>query len=226
MRKESARQGTLRLIEVRGFDRSACGGTHVARTGAIGIIAVTGWEKFKGGTRIEFVCGGRALARLRAWREVFSATSRVLSVLPAGLAPAIERLQADNKSLGRASRELQEQLAAYLARDLVAAGVRAPSGRLVISHVVEGWDASGLKSIASSAAASPGVFVAVFSSSDPTLVVVARASDVSADASAVVRELVARFGGKGGGKAEMAQAGGLRGELNEMVGSARGLLSG
>jgi alanyl-tRNA synthetase len=54
LRKESARTGTLRLIDVEGFDLSACGGTHVARTGAVGIIAVGGAEKLRGGTRVEF----------------------------------------------------------------------------------------------------------------------------------------------------------------------------
>ena len=49
LRKEPKREGTLRLIDVERFDLSACGGTHVARTGAIGIIAVAAWERFKGG---------------------------------------------------------------------------------------------------------------------------------------------------------------------------------
>ena len=63
LRKESVRTGTLRIIDVDGFDVSACGGTHVRRTGAIGVIAISGWERFRGGTRLEFKCGGRALAR-------------------------------------------------------------------------------------------------------------------------------------------------------------------
>ena len=62
LRKESVRTGTLRIIEVEGFDVSACGGTHVGRTGAIGVIAISGWERFRGGTRLEFKCGGRASA--------------------------------------------------------------------------------------------------------------------------------------------------------------------
>ena len=61
LRKEPGREGPLRLIEVEAFDLSACGGTHVARTGAIGLIAVVGAERFRGGTRLTFVCGGRAL---------------------------------------------------------------------------------------------------------------------------------------------------------------------
>ena len=61
LRKESIRTGTLRLIEVEGVDLSACGGTHVDRTGSIGTIVVNRWERFKGGQRLEFLCGGRTL---------------------------------------------------------------------------------------------------------------------------------------------------------------------
>jgi alanyl-tRNA synthetase len=224
LRKESTREGTLRLIEIADFDRSACGGTHVARTGVIGIIAITGWEKFKGGTRVEFLCGNRALGRIREWRDVFSATSRVLSVLPSGLAAAIERLQGENKALGRTVREMQEQLAGHVAAALVNEGSPASNGRVIVTKALEGWDAVGLKSIASAAAATPGVCAAVFSATTPALVVVSRARDAGVDASAVIKALIARFGGKGGGKPEMAQAGGLQGDVNEMVAAARELL--
>ncbi len=224
LRKEPGREGTLRLIEVDGFDLSACGGTHVARTGVVGIIGVAGWEKFKGGTRVEFWCGGRALGRLREWRDVFSATSRVLSVLPEGLAPAIERLQGENKALNRTVRDLQDQLAVHVAAELVSAGQRGVDGRVIVVRPLVGWDASGLKAIATSAAASPGVCVAVLSASTPVLVVVARASGVNVDASAVLKALIGRFGGKGGGKPEFAQGGGMVGDMGEMVAVATGLL--
>jgi alanyl-tRNA synthetase len=223
LRKESGRSGTLRLVEVTDFDLSACGGTHVARTGGIGIIAVTGSEKFKGGTRIEFQCGGRVLTRMREWRDAFSATSRTLSVSPAELAPAIERLQTENKTLARSVRALQEQLAGHLAAELVTASARA-NGRVVVSQGLDGWDAAGLKAIAVAVAATPGGCAALFSTSQPALVVVARATDVPVDAGAVVTALVARFGGKGGGKPDLAQGGGLAGDLSALVEAARSAL--
>ncbi|MEO5762957.1 MAG: DHHA1 domain-containing protein [Vicinamibacteria bacterium] len=226
LRKETGREGVLRLIEVDGFDLSACGGTHVTRTGVVGIISVIGWEKFKGGMRIEFVCGNRALHRLREWRDVFSATSRILSVLPNALAPAIERLQSDNKTLGKTLREQQEKLAIHEAAKLVADGSREGDGRTVVVQALEGWDANGLKIIASAAAATPSVCIAVFSTTAPTLVVVSRAADVKIDSGAVVKALIAKFGGKGGGKPEMAQAGGLTGDVVGLVAAARELLGG
>ena len=66
LRKEPARAGTLRLIDVEDYDLSACGGTHVARTGGIGIIVVGGWEKFRGGSRVQFLCGVRVHRRVRS----------------------------------------------------------------------------------------------------------------------------------------------------------------
>ncbi len=142
LRKDSGRTGTLRLIEVADFDLSACGGTHVARTGGIGVIAVTGWEKFKGGTRVEFQCGGRALARMREWRDALAATNRLLSVSPIELAPAIERLQGENKALARTARGFQEQLATHVAAELVASGERV-NGRILVARAMDGWDAAG-----------------------------------------------------------------------------------
>lgn len=224
LRKESGRTGLLRLVDVTGYDLSACGGTHVARTGGIGVISVTGWEKFKGGTRVEFRCGVRALAQLREWRDALAATNRALSVSAMELAPAVERLQGDNKTLARTVRTLQEQLAGHVAADLVATAARA-GARVVVAQALDGWDAPGLKAIAASIAATPGACAAVFSATSPALVVIARAADVPVDAGAVLKALVARFGGKGGGKADLAQGGGLTGDIAAIVESARVALS-
>ena len=73
LRKETAREGMLRLIDMDGFDLSACGGTHVASTGSIGVIAIGAVERFKGGQRVEFLCGGRAAARFRSMRDTLGA---------------------------------------------------------------------------------------------------------------------------------------------------------
>ncbi len=223
LRKEPVRSGPLRLIDVEGFDLSACGGTHVARTGAIGLIAVSGWEKFRGGTRVEFLCGARALRRFRTWRDALAETMRHLSVAPDELASAIERLQTENKGLGRTIRGFQEQLAIHEARALVARGARLGS-RLVVVEALEGWDARGLKALAVTAAQEPGVAVALFSRTSPALVVVARHPDTGLHASAVLEALVAKFGGKGGGQPDLAQGGGLARSVEELMAAARELL--
>ncbi len=122
LRKESGRTGSLRLIDVTGYDLSACGGTHVERTGGIGVIAIGSVEKFKGGSRIEFLCGGRALQRFRVWRGALSAMQKHLSVPPIDMAPAIERMQEDAKAVQRSVRGFQEKLAIHEAQALLAGG--------------------------------------------------------------------------------------------------------
>ena len=223
LRKESGRAGRLRLVDVEGFDLSACGGTHVARTGAIGVIAIAGWERFRAGTRIEFGCGGRALAGYRALRDTMSAAFRLLSVGPGELPAAIERLQGESRDLKRRIKELQGRLAAHEAEALAARAASTAAGRLVI-EAVEGWDANGLKAIAAGIAGRPGHAAVLFTTPAPSALVVARAADVPLDAAAVLGQLTARFGGKGGGRPELAQGGGLQGTPEEMAAFARSLV--
>jgi alanyl-tRNA synthetase len=222
LRKEPKREGTLRLIDVEGWDLSACGGTHVARTGAIGIIAVASWERFKGGQRLEFLCGGRALRRFRSYRDALDASGRLLSVLPGELPAAIERLQVEAKDRKRASIALQSELSRFQALELAAAAEHVGSVRLV-ARAIEA-DANGLKSLASAITAAPGFFVVLISTSSPALAVVARSPDVSIAAQQILSALVAKFGGRGGGKPELAQGGGLVGAADAILHAAHELV--
>ena len=219
MRKESTRSGTLRLIDVQDYDLSACGGTHVGRTGAIGVIAIGGWEKLRGGSRVEFLCGNRALQRFRSWRDSLSAMQKHLSVPPVEMAASIERLHDEGKTTQRTLRGFQEKLAVHEATALLARGN-------TIVDTIDGWDAQGIKAIASAAAAAnPDVVVVLFTSSTPAQVVIARGPNAKVDAGAMLKQLAGKFGGKGGGKADLAQGGGLNASGAELISAARTLLT-
>ena len=224
LRKESLRTGPLRLVEVEDFDLSACGGTHVRRTGAIGMIAVASWEKFRSGTRVEFLCGGRALTRFGEWRDALAATTQRLSVAPADLAAAVDKLQLESKALHKTIRTQQEQLAGYEAQGLVARAERV-GDQLLLVDALEGWDAAGLKALASAATAlAPSLAVALFSRSAPPVAVIAAGRDARVDAAAMLKTLTARFGGKGGGKPELAQGGGFGVPPEQLLEAARAAL--
>ena len=222
LRKESGRDGTLRLIDVEGYDLSACGGTHVARTGAIGIIAIASWEKFRGGTRVEFVCGHRALRAFHALRDTTAENVRLLSVHGREVPEAIERLQAEAKDARRRIKDLQSQVARVEASTLADA---AADARLVV-HVLEGWDQNGIKTIASAICERPGYTAVLFSAPAPSAVVIARGAGATTDAAAILKKLTEKFGGKGGGRADLAQGGGLLGDPAGMVTFARDMLLG
>ena len=223
LRKEPAREGLLRLIDIDGFDLSACGGTHVERTGAVGVIAATGWERFKGGQRLEFVCGGRALARFQSLRDHVAAATRRLSVLPGELASAVERLQNEAKDLKRASLALKTDLAQYRAAEMDASAERVGQA-LAVCRVVEG-DMAWLKLLAVQFTARPGRVAVLVSRESPAGIVVAASPDAGVAANTVVVRLTTAFGGRGGGKADLAQGGGLNASPENVAEAARDVIA-
>ncbi len=186
LRKEPKKDGDLRLIDITEWDLSACGGTHVARTGEVGVIAVRSWERFKGGSRIEFVCGVRALAAFRDLRDAVNGSVRLLSVLPGELPAGIERALSESKDLRYqlrgATQKLAEHEAASLAAsaELIGGGAAGGSGVRCVIAAVDGYDAATLKTLATSITREPGRVAAVITSASPSAIVITRSPDVSA----------------------------------------------
>jgi alanyl-tRNA synthetase len=220
LRKEPGRGGMLRVIDVEGYDMSACGGTHVSRTGSIGLIAVLSTERLRGGARVEFACGGRALRCLHTFRDSVAGCIRHVSVAPAELPAALERLQAENKEQRKAVKDLQERLAVYEAGALAAAAEEANGVRQVV-QALEGRDQNALKTMALAICSAPGFRVALFTAAPPFAAVLARSRDGNGDCAAALKSLLAAFGGRGGGKPDLALGGGLSGDLAQILTAVR-----
>ena len=223
LRKESARSGTLRLIEIPDFDLSACGGTHVRQTGAVGSIAATGWERFKAGTRLEFVCGHRALREFQHMRAAAAAASTLLGVSPLDVPAAVKRLQDESLEQRRAGALLSAELAGHRADRLAGTFETVPHGRMVTAAV--NADGNGLKALALALVTRPGHLAVLSSAGRPAQVVVACSADVSMSAKDLLAALVSRFGGKGGGKPDLAQGGGFDADPEAILAEARRLIS-
>jgi len=206
LRKASARSGALRIVSIDGIDRSACGGTHVRRTGEIGPILLRKLERMRKGTRVEFLCGGRATRRARADYEALSRSSNLFSTsideLPALLEVRAHELQ---QALKR-ERELQQSLDEYRAREQYAqAQARAPGAAQICT--LERRQTGGLQDLRGFAqqyaAQSRGVFVAALE--QPPSLLIAAAADSGIDAAALLRSALTAAGGRGGGSARLAQ---------------------
>lgn len=206
LRKPTERTGDVRLVAVGDVDLSACGGTHVTSTGRIGIIAVSGWEKFKGGTRISFVCGGRALASYRRFRDVATAIGRHLSAGVDDIAPALDRLQQELRACQKDLSAMQRDRAIQRAEEWRAHAETIGPHRVVI-RTDPVSDAATLKAVAQAIASAPGLVAVIVGGGTPAPFVVARSTDVALDAAAVVRTVTAALGGRGGGRPELAQGG-------------------
>lgn len=206
LRKATTRTGRIRLIDIAAHDLSACGGTHVAATGEVGLIVIRGTERFRGGTRVSFVAGQLALESYRQLRDSADAAARVLSVPIEDVPVALARLREDLKHEQRRARELGEQLNAI---QVEAMESRVDGSGLLVAHLPDA-DAQALRLTASRLVSTAGRVVALLGGEPPHALVVARSADrVDVDAGALVRTICAAHGGKGGGRPDFAQAGGV-----------------
>jgi alanyl-tRNA synthetase len=219
LRKDPAREGELRLIQIDDFDLTPCGGTHAYRTGEVGMIAVRSWERAKGLTRIEFVAGIRALTDYRrankSAREIAALFSTGRDDAPALAAHMLQ----ENKELNRRVRILEEVAASVEAQNLLGSATLRADGIRVIAATFDSKDIEALKKIAHSLTANPRV-IALLGARENELarLVFARSADVTDDMNVLMKEACAILDGKGGGRPDIAQGGGKNVEkLDEAI---------
>ena len=209
LRKESAREGELRLIEIEGFDLTPCGGTHAQRTGEVGLIAARSFERAKGLTRIDFVAGGRALAD---YRRANQGARSVAALFSAGRDEAhahAARLVEENKQLLRRVRALEEVAARVEAEELRAGATPRGDGVRLCARIFEGRDAESLKKLAQALIAHPHTVALLGSTEgDAARLVFARSAEAPGDMNALMREACLLLDGRGGGRPDLAQGGG------------------
>jgi len=230
LRKDPAREGELRLIEVEGFDLTPCGGTHAHRTGEVGMIAVRHWERAKGLTRIEFVAGVRALVDYRRANKTARDVAALYSSARDDAAKLTARVLEENKELHRKLRGLEEIAARVEAEELLRDSVKSVAGASVASNdmtsvppavasgsvgikvitkVFDNRDAESLKHLAQALITHPGVIALLGSKDQVTArLMFARSADVAGDMNALMKQACAILDGRGGGKPDMAQGGG------------------
>jgi len=208
VRKDSQREGEIRVIDVEGFDRSPCGGTHVRRTGEIGMIFILGAERYKGGTRIEFACGARALDAFRKDHQVLRELGNLHSAHPSELPALAAKYLQERSALLRDQARLETLLLETEAQDL-RRQAGAAAGLVTVCRSYADRRIESLKLLAQKLTAAPGTVAILFTSLGTPQLIVARSADVPGDCGAAVRQLTARFGGRGGGRPELAQAGGF-----------------
>lgn len=199
----------IRIIEVEGFDFTPCGGTHVTRTGQIGPVRITGVERYKGGTRVSFLAGRRALSDARGKDAILRDLAKAFTCGAAEVPAAIGKLRADLKARTDGFATARGELVQLLAESILAAHPVDPLGtRIFVSR--EGDDLPTLRALAGALARRPDV-IAFVASRDPSgdvLLVVERGSAPASstfDCGAWFKKAAASVGGRGGGRPDRAE---------------------
>ncbi len=201
LRKLPERTGPMRVVEMRGVEFNACGGTHVASTGAIGSLLLRGMEKVRQGVRVEFVCGLRAVREVRREHAALVGVAGALSVGTAEVATRVAALQEETKTGGKQRRVLLDEIATLCAGKLTAA---IPRGE-VVKAIFPDKPADFAKRVASLCAAAGHPAVIGCSEAEGGAVVLALPAGSALKAGMTLRETLAKFGARGGGSAEMGQ---------------------
>ncbi len=205
LRKATERRGTVRIISIDGYDRSACGGTHVRATGEIGPILIRKLEKAHGSVRVEFLCGLRAVRRARADYEALARIGRAFS---APLDETPELVTAQMQALDaaeKARRKLAAELARVRGRELYSETAPDANGfRAVVRRVAKGTVDDEMRAFAQGFALNPrAFFLGVAEEAGALLVAVS--ADSGLNAGEMVKRAVTAEGGRGGGNASVAQ---------------------
>lgn len=209
LRKESSRQGELRLIEIEDFDLTPCGGTHAKQTGEVGIIVVRSWSRAKGMTRVEFAAGKRALLDYNKANQTARDVALQFSVGRDEAVAAVSRIIDENKNSLKRLRTLEELASKVEAEELKQQATNFENGVRIISKIFDGRDAESLKRMAYALIETPKTVVFLASHDvDAARLVFARSSDAIGDMNLLMKDACTTLDGRGGGKSDLAQGGG------------------
>jgi alanyl-tRNA synthetase len=210
---------TLRLIEIRGHDLTACGGTHVSRTGEIGSILLRKTEKVKQGVRVEFVCGGRAIRTARKDFETLTLAAALFSSHIYDIPEQIRKNADEAKAAGKRQQKTLAELAEFMAAAMLAdatdrvalvsgaaSDAKAGSIRLV-KRAFTDRDVAFVKLLAQKLSTQPNVVALLGAASPQPSLVFAQSAGGGFDMGNLMKEAMAAAGGRGGGSRDMAQGG-------------------
>ena len=216
----------LRLIDIDNFDLTACGGTHVTTTGQVGCILLRKIEKVRQGWRVEFVCGKRAVDTARRDYANLAESAGFLSTHVWDVPQQVRKAQEESRALKKSAEQLSGEIAGLYAAQIFA---QTPErdGRRVVVRLFPDRDLTFIKLLAQKITRQTLPVVALFGvSTDPPGLVFAQSTGQPFDMGTLMKEALAKLGGRGGGSKDMAQGGtaasnGLEAELNSIAARLR-----
>jgi alanyl-tRNA synthetase len=206
LRKPPKAYERIRVVSAGDFDHTPCGGTHPRRTGEVGAVVIRRWEKYKGGTRAEFVCGERAVQDYAMRRNLIQQLTTSLHIGLPELPHAVTRLQATLDGQRKALEDAQSKLAVYEAQELTQTAEQIGGVPVVVKAFAD-RSVDHVRLVAQHIADGGGVALLGVRANKAQFIFT-RAVGLPYDMRAALQAANAIVGGRGGGKPDAAQGGG------------------
>ena len=210
VRKEVERSGILRAIEIEGVDLQPCGGTHVKHTAQIGMILVRKCSKIRQDWRLEFVCGRRAERVAREDARRLRHVAENLGCAPDDVVAAAERAVTEREAHFRSAKATLQRLADLEAETALRSTAPNGSGLRVVTRFFQEDTQPEFLSRFSTALAKEEKTVALLARTPCGQLIFAQHPSAGKDMNALLKQVLERFGGKGGGSRDAA-----RGKLSD-----------
>ena len=217
---------TVRVVDIGGFAKELCGGTHVSSTGEIGLIKIVSESGIAAGTRrIEAVCGTSAAALMGETFDQLHGLANKLKCKPADIDEKLEAMVAQRKELEKEIKSLQQKASAGQANELISKATDIAEGIKALIVTVDAPSPNEMKNMATALGQKLGESVVVLAAEfgeklSVTAVVSPKAIEAGYKAGDIVRDLTGKLGGKGGGKPNFAMGGAPNnGKLKEVIGN-------
>ena len=192
------RDGKLRLIEIDDFDLTACGGTHVARTGEIGLLKIIKQERHGEKQRIEFRCGHRALRDFQQKHQIVAQLSAQLTTAATELSTAVAQLQEDNKQSRRQLKKQQVELDRLEVQQLLSQGERHMD-TILVTHVFSDRDPGQVRAVGSQLARNEGVVALLAMAGDRSQLIFCRSQSAPGKMNKLLPIALNELGSQSGG---------------------------
>ncbi len=208
LRRPPKVEGEVRVVEIDGFDYSACGGTHCLQTGMIGVLIILKSEHLSQRTRIHFIAGFQAVGYFQETHRSVSTLAEEMSIHSTDLVETVRKQTEDLKQAQRQLRALDKLRIANEVDEMVGASVEVGGYRLVCG-IYQDRPAADLQSLAKALREGESVIAVLAARSGEKLtLIVACSDDVSVHAGKTLKAILEPLGARGGGGQQMAQGGG------------------
>lgn len=203
LRKPPPEEKEIRIVEIKDFDFSACGGTHLSWTGEVGLIKVTGWERIRGNIRIEFLCGGRAVKDYQRKHKILKNLSLSLTVGIEELTNSVLKMKEEIVSERKRASKIEEKLIEFELKELLSS-----QKGILVEKIFEGIDLKNLRKIASKIVSQRECIAILGGKGEKGNLIIASSEKLPVDLREFLKFAEEKIRGSGGGNRNFIQIGG------------------